>query len=154
MTFVRRRRTIWLVTLLALLVQTVATQARAAWQCEGKNCGATPWVCCCESPAGEFPGACGVSAPRATSAPRSSGHAGPCNADCGCTFVVDASGSDFSIASQDAIASVFALAHVDSARPDVAPLLPERFTRFLEGRGPPLRAFASGSSSLRAPPAA
>jgi hypothetical protein len=142
------------VTLLALLVQSVGAHARAAWQCEGQNCGTTPWVCCCESPAEGFADACDAPVSEASAEAGPVAHEGPCSAGCGCDFKLETGESDIRTASQVSLISTFLPVLVERAQPEVTPLPATLLARHSHGRDPPSRAFASAPPSLRGPPAA
>lgn len=43
----------WLLAAAALVLGVEGNASSGTWRCEGRNCGITPWFCCCVSPAGQ-----------------------------------------------------------------------------------------------------
>src|SRR5436190_1496499 len=75
---VKRSRTIWIATMLALLLAAIVPQAEAVWQCDGRTCGTAQ--CCCVSPNGAKDRNC-----KASTGPVSG--ADGCTSNCRCVLV-------------------------------------------------------------------
>lgn len=147
---VKRSRTIRTITLLALLLPMIATfasPAGAVWQCEGANCGITPWACCCESPNESHGESCTVSTHPA-------GDADESPPDCGCVLTVRSIDVTVSATAPRLSLAVFHPVLIVQAPVTTDLLLLEVATRSIELRGPPCAGAALASPSLRAPPVA
>lgn len=140
----RSTRRTCLLIFVALLSVMVTPQAFAAWQCEGRSCGTTPWVCCCESPAEQRDENC---------RPLDRPLAGEtCPSECQCVMVKISNpvtpAAGFSIA---AVAPLALLHHSAPQTPSATMAILERITGT---RGPPVLASALGPPSFRGPPPA
>jgi hypothetical protein len=142
---VKRRHTIRLASLLALLLGVFTPRASAFWQCEDRTCGTTPWFCCCVSPTDARDANCGQ-----TRTPANDGSACPASCNCVRTLVVmDA--ARLSAAPAFPIPDLHPVMLCES--PDsAAALVQELVVGALETRGPPPQRVTLTPPSLRAPP--
>ncbi len=127
-------------------------QAGAAWYCEGRACGVTPWWCCCSSSSAGRDARCDEPAQNSTV---SLGGLAPCPSGCNCVMVISQSTEDHTRPTHAAPLplAVFALAPTPVAF-YFAPALSEIVPHHVEARGPPCIGAAFSPPSLRAPPAA
>lgn len=144
-TAVRTRRIIWLFTLCALLIGTLAPEALATWQCEGRACGTSLWFCCCLSPAESQDSRC------AGSLPAGRDGAGGCRTACNCVLTVRT--PDPGRVSMAGSPPTVVLC--DLGFPVVCYEVPAKIrmsARSFEGRGPPPLSLADAPTALRGPP--
>lgn len=147
---VRHFRTFWILALVAILVAALAPQTLAAWQCEGRTCGTSLWVCCCVATASQQDENCGGQ-PLAVKV-KAAGGIG-CASDCNCVLTVKSA--------ENGRLSALAMPHltVQTAvvQPQVClfpePLPNEVVARSSEDRGPPPPKVCLASPVLRGPPA-
>jgi hypothetical protein len=85
------RQALYSLVLCALVLLSVPSLTSAAWQCEGRVCGTTPWACCCASPKDTYDPTCG---PRADDLQKHRGEqshqdeVSACAVACHCVMVV------------------------------------------------------------------
>src|SRR5687768_997798 len=143
---VKRSWTRRLLAILVLLTSTLSARSTAAWYCEGRICGTTPWECCCapDSTSCDLP----AELRDVRQEPTSSG----CSTDCSCVMVEKA--LDQNPASRQTItltvSPVSGLPVVISEEVVCC----DRISCESETRGPPLRTRSLLPLGLRAPPAA
>ncbi len=142
--YVRYSRTTWFFALVALIWSAFASPAVAMWQCEGRDCGITPWACCCESPAAEKDANCD----QFTQASAGSEN---CPTDCNCTMVVRGTDGARETAASVQAPVVSPVVLLPSSSPFVAPRALV-IASAMPDRGPPVRNVALLSPALRAPP--
>jgi hypothetical protein len=147
-TAVRRFRTIWVLTLMALLVSAVAPQASASWQCEGRTCGTTLWFCCCLSPDAPKDANCGSAGTTA----EGSGTAA-CPSDCNCVLTVEAPDDARFVSPVGLAAPVFHPVLLPQAPVLLGPMPTEIVARSIDTRGPPRTPICLATPVLRGPPA-
>jgi hypothetical protein len=128
-----------------MLLSAVIRPAQAMWQCEGENCGTTPWFCCCESPQDAQDENCKKSTELAK-------HSGECPSDCGCTLTIQsADAATVSTLSSLSVGQFYPLLLPQA--PVAAPVALNLVARAIETRGPPPSSVVLSSAPLRAPPA-
>ncbi|MBC7806983.1 MAG: hypothetical protein H7145_12620 [Akkermansiaceae bacterium] len=148
------KRTLFPILAFLLIVGTVLCAVRpsgaGAWYCEGKQCGITAWLCCCDESSGRD-GNCDapVVATRGDSAAL-------CDTGCACTMVItDDTDCDHTIPVLAPIQSPIALAVLPAmVAPYIPPTIVTPAPQQVGSRGPPLRRSTHTYASLRAPPAA
>jgi len=141
---VRSLSTLRRLALFVLLLLVSAPEASGYWQCEGRACGVTPWLCCCESPVEARDAKC-------LHATRSPGGRGVCPSGCNCVMTVrPADVRQPDPAPRPSLAYLPALV----SAPLPAPELPhsELMARSIEARGPPLPLATVSAAVLRGPP--
>lgn len=143
----RLRRPIWFLTLLALVLYASAPRAGAAWQCEGRACGTTPWVCCCESPNATHEESCRAVAPPEASTPI-------CTEDCGCELALSPSTTALVANTERGGGLISSTVCLRVPLPIVAPPPVTATAPRIESRAPLRPPLAFVSPSLRAPPIA
>lgn len=144
-----------LALLLLLTILWSNGQAGAAWYCEGRACGVSPWWCCCVNPSGPSAGRDAQCDKPARNPKPSSGGTALCASGCNCVMVVSQSTDNHTRPAPVAPLPLPAFALVPApVALYAAPILAEAGPHYIEARGPPRAAAALFSPFLRAPPAA
>lgn len=146
---VKHFRRIWILALVATLVGALAPQTLAAWQCEGRTCGTSLWVCCCVAAASQQDANCGQSVMARVGAPGGMG----CTSDCKCVLTVKSAenGQLSTMAVPSPVVQVAAVLPQVCLFPE--PLPTEVVARSSEDRGPPPPKICLAMPVLRGPPA-
>lgn len=136
----------------AVMLLAFASNASAAWTCEGEKCGVTAWTCCCAQPGDTRDAACGQSQRHFTRGDHAA-EAGACALDCHCTMTVQSNGP--SVASTHFSPGFPPLFVVPvKFEPTFEALIFTESPRPFVSRGPPTRAVYLASLPLRGPPVA
>lgn len=147
MVAVRRLRSIWLVVAFGLLFTSLAPEALASWQCEGRTCGTTLWFCCCKSPEAAQDSNCAT-----VQAPSEEGATAGCPANCNCTLTIRNAEAG-RLPTATVAVHVFPVSWVGVAPPLSVALPKAVCLRQVESRGPPPASVALATPALRGPPA-
>lgn len=142
---VTRRRTTWVFALLAVLFGACVPAANAAWQCQGRQCGDTPWACCCQSAAEEPECDCGGCAEETV-------RAGRAQTGCECEIVVGAP-RDARPATRASLATATGCVALHPHAPFCLTAVPQIAVVSPEPAASPPPQSPLGGPSLRAPPA-
>jgi hypothetical protein len=78
-------RAIGVVAFVTLLFSLLLPWTGAAWRCDGRACGETPWACCCDSASGADSHHCGT-LDRTRDGDSSGGGRVACRSGCGCVL--------------------------------------------------------------------
>lgn len=131
-----------------LLTLLCTARDAAAWQCEGRQCGVTPWLCCCEAPAHDCDD-------QRSEEDTTTVALSDCPSECGCTVVITP-GSAFSVTAIATSVVFPPVLYTTTAPAAYQPFVfnPLTVAHDLEPRGPPLRVASLPLSPLRGPPVA
>ena len=139
--------------LYALVLLLVPTAQAAVWQCEGRECGVTPWVCCCEVPDDRHGPVCGSQASARDAHRQSDTHRGEvsaCAQACHCVMVMQDGATSLHTAVPAYPVSLEVVAVLPTLPRLAVPAAVE--LRLVPPRGPPPRSFFRSALFGRAPP--